>query len=385
MIRLIEAARSWARAQTKHHQKAKRVLLSAESLLGLAQHTLAQGAPRTIRPRPRKLTVAVTAHCNLRCVGCRYGRDFMPGHQLSLPVVGTLLDDAKACGIETVRLYGGEPLLHPELPAMIRHGIGLGLSTYVTTNGLLLDRKIEQLYDSGLRNITIGFYGTGADYDGYVQRDNRYRRLEASIAAVRDRYGSSVSMQLNYLLMRPSCNLGSLDDAWRFAQRYDLEFTTDLIHYSLPYFTDGPNHELQFREEDRAVVVDWVTELARLKSAHPERIRESLLSIYSIPDWLLKGADMHVPCDAYKLIWVGADGTVQLCYAAFKLGNLHERRLHQMLFSDPHRQAARDAFALNCPNCHCEREARIMKHVQSRRRYRAGINSRQSGGGRIVD
>ena len=39
---------------------------------------------------------------------------------------------------------------------------------------------------------------------------------------------------------------------------------------------------------------------------------------------------MQVPCDAHKLIWVGADGTAQLCYAAFKLGNLHQRRLRDI-------------------------------------------------------
>ncbi len=161
----------------------------------------------------------------------------MPGQQLSLETVETLLDDASSAGIETVRLYGGEPLLHPALPKMVRHAVDLGLSTYVTTNGLLLKQKIKPLYDAGLRNITIGFYGTASDYDLYVQRDHRFRLLEESIASVRQRYGSAVSMQLNYLLMRQSCTLEALHSAWDFAQRYDLEFTTDLIHYSLPYFT----------------------------------------------------------------------------------------------------------------------------------------------------
>lgn len=101
------------------------------------------------------MTVAVTAYCNLRCIGRRCGRDFMPGHQLSLETVRTLLDDARPAAIETVRLYGGEPLLHPALPQMVRHAVDLGLSSYVTTKGLLLKQKIRLLYDAGLRNITI--------------------------------------------------------------------------------------------------------------------------------------------------------------------------------------------------------------------------------------
>ena len=106
----------------------------------------------------------------------------MPGHQLPLEKVKELLEDAKTGGIERVRLYGGEPLLHPQLPDMIRYSLSLGLSTHINTNGILLRQKIDQLYQAGLRGMTIGFYGTGGAYDGYVQRSDRFARLENSIA-----------------------------------------------------------------------------------------------------------------------------------------------------------------------------------------------------------
>ena len=225
-----------------------------------------------------------------------------------------LLTDAKEAGIEMVRLYGGEPLLHPELPAMVQHAVSLGLSTYVTTNGLLLKQKIDRLYEAGLRTITVGFYGVGADYDRYVQRDGRYRRLEDSIRFVRERYGSKISIQLNFLLSRLSCNPEALAQAWDFVRRYDLELQIDLVHYSLPYFTLGPEEELQFRPGDRDAIMAFIDSIVKLKMQEPERLKESMLSILSIPSWLLKGPDMAVPCDAHKLIWVGADGTVKLCY-----------------------------------------------------------------------
>ena len=122
-------------------------------------------------------------------------------------------------------------------------------------------------------------------------------------------------------------------------------------------------------EADRPAIEKLVEKLVRLKEAFPERIPESAMSLRSIPDWLLKRRDMRIPCDAYKLIWVGADGTVQLCYVTFKLGNLHERRLRDTLYGPEHQKAAREAFLLECPNCHCERDSRIKKHAASRRRY----------------
>ena len=85
---------------------------------------------------------------------------------------------------------------------------------------------------------------------------------------------------------------------------------------------------------------------------------------------------MRVPCDARKLLWIGADGSVMLCYVTFPLGNLHEKRLRDILYTPNHHQAARDAFALNCPNCHCESAARIEKHGASNRKYSALAKAR---------
>jgi len=53
----------------------------------------------------------------------------------------------------------------------------------------------------------------------------------------------------------------------------------------------------------------------------------------------------------------------------FKLGNLHEKRLKDMLFTPEHLAAARDSFELNCPNCHCAYDTRVLGHAPTRRKY----------------
>lgn len=349
----------------------KRIALGADLRLERARHSVASCVPQVIPARPRHLTVAVTADCNLRCMGCRYGRDFMPAEQLPWPTARALLEDAKAAGFEMVRFYGGEPLLHRDLSKMVAHSIGLGLSTYVTTNGILLEQRIDKLYDAGLRSLTIGFYGTGDAYDGYVQRRNGFARLERGVAAVRRRYGAAVGLRLNWLLRRQSCSIEALHAAYGFAERYAMPIQVDLVHYSLPYFTEGPDRVLQFRPVDRPRVEAVVAELLRLREARPDMFEQTPEVMRSIPDWLLKGPMMRVPCDKYRMIWVGADGTVQMCYVTFRLGNLHQERLRDMLFTSEHRRAARGAFALQCPNCHCGYDSRIRKHAPSLRMYSA--------------
>src|SRR5204862_5169926 len=131
--------------------------------------------------------VTLTANCNLRCIGCRYGRDFMPGAQLSWPLVRGLLDDCKEVGIRSIRLYGGEPLLHKDLTRIVEHSVGLGLNTWMTTNGILLRDRIDDLYKAGLRSISVGYYGTGEEYDS-VHTSGGGRRLPSR--SVRHECGS---------------------------------------------------------------------------------------------------------------------------------------------------------------------------------------------------
>jgi MoaA/NifB/PqqE/SkfB family radical SAM enzyme len=371
-VRIRSSLRKLVGPALKRYPKVWDCVVSMDRHVERARHSLATRLPVLIRPEPRHLEIAVTAHCNLRCIGCRYGREFMPGSQLPLAVVQNLVEDAKDAGFWDVRFYGGEPLLHPELPEMIRCTTALGLGAYVTTNGLLLGDRIETLYEAGLRTVNIGFYGTGSHYDAYVQRPQRFERLERSLAIVRERYGDEIRLRVNWLLMRSSCSTDALGAAWEFARRFDARFQVDLIHYSLPYFTEGPDRMLQFQPKDAPAIDQVVSELLRLKSAEPDRLTQSIEGLRSIPDWLRKGPAMRVPCDSHQMLWVGADGTVQQCYVTYRLGNLHEKRLREMLYTPDHYSYARDSFELGCPNCHCHYDVRVQKHGPSLTKYRNG-------------
>jgi cyclic pyranopterin phosphate synthase len=167
------------------HPGVKNAANLLDTYVDVARHATAAVLPQIIQPDPREIYITLTANCNLRCIGCRYGRDFMPGHQLPLSLVRDLLDDCKAMGINNVRLYGGEPLLHKDLTRIVEHSVGLGLNTWLTTNGILLKEKVDDLYAAGLRTIAVGFYGTGEDYNRYVQRPERYGRMERGVGSSR--------------------------------------------------------------------------------------------------------------------------------------------------------------------------------------------------------
>ena len=368
-MRLHSFPGTCTRAFVNAHPAVKSTARLVKNELQFFLHTAALLFPSLIEPDPTEIYLALTANCNLRCLGCRYGRDFMRGAQLSWETVRGVLDDMSAMKIRNIRLYGGEPLLHPDLSRMVAYANKLGLHCLLSTNGVLLERQFDDLYAAGLRHIAIGIYGTAETYDRYVQRANQYGQLVRGIARARQRGGKDLILGLGWLLMRPSCNLRSLREVWQLANEFQTPICVSLIHYSLPYFSDGPDHSLQFRLEDRPAIEEVVAELLRLKKLRPGLITQSESAIRSIPDWLLLKSKMRIPCDRYKLIWIGADGAVQLCYVTFKLGNLYEKRLADILFNVQHKNAARDAFQLKCPNCHCSFHRRVELYPVSRLRY----------------
>lgn len=362
--RIIRRLRPWLR----RHQGAGQVLRWGEQQIALLRHDLALYAPVLVRPRPRQITIAVTASCNLRCMGCRYGRDFMPGAHLAWEVVRDCLDDAHAAGVATARFYGGEPLLHSDLPRMIEHATRLGMDAYVTTNGTLLADRVEDLHTAGLRWLTIGFYGMGERYDEYTQRPGHFERLRGGLAAARDRFGESLAIQINYVLSRRSCSVTDVRAAWSVAREFDLYMGVDPISHTIPFFRD-PAGTLDFTEEHRAELEAVTAELLRCKQERPNRVPPSVTFLRALPDLLLRDAASRIPCDAYELIWVGADGSVQLCDVHFPLGSLKEQRLRDILFSAAHCKAAVDGFRLRCPTCMCKIDSRIRRHRRSLHLY----------------
>ena len=350
------------------HQNIRRSLVALDDRAAIARHALAQRLPWIIRPSPRQITIAITAACNLRCQGCRYGRDFMVGEHLALPTVLQVLEDARDAGVATARFYGGEPMLHKDLPQMIERTVALGMRPYITSNGTLLEQRIEELYAAGLRTMTIGFYGVGDAYDGYTQRAGHFEKLRRGIEAVRRHCGSSFEIQINFMLSRHSCSMDSLQAAWAFAREYDLFMGVDPVSKTIPFFQD-PSGTLDLTEVHRVELERVTAELVRLKREFPHRIPPSLPFLRALPDLLLKDAAKDIPCDAYELLWVGADGSLQLCDVAFPLGNVKTTRLRELLFTETHCAAARDGFALKCPSCMCKIDSRIRRNGAVRAKY----------------
>ena len=132
------------------------------------------------------MRVSVTDRCNLRCVYC------MPPEGvpcLSHRDILTYDEITRVCrigaglGISRIKLTGGEPLVRrglPDLLGMIREIPGIEQVT-LTTNGILLKDKINELVSNGLDTVNISI--DSPDPDRY-EKITRGGRLEEAFAGL---------------------------------------------------------------------------------------------------------------------------------------------------------------------------------------------------------
>ncbi len=105
------------------------------------------------------LRISVTDVCNFRCIYCMpEDMNFMP--DAALMTFDEILDLTRifvGLGVNKIRVTGGEPLVRPDVPLLIKHLTQFeGLKDIsLTTNGIGLIKQAKPLYDAGLRRINV--------------------------------------------------------------------------------------------------------------------------------------------------------------------------------------------------------------------------------------
>ena len=99
--------------------------------------------PMRLVSHPVLCNYYVTYRCNARCGFCDIWE--RPSPYVTLDNARQNLRDLKRLGVRVVDFTGGEPLLHRQLPALLREAKQLGLITTVTTNALLYPKQAERL------------------------------------------------------------------------------------------------------------------------------------------------------------------------------------------------------------------------------------------------
>lgn len=141
----------------------------------------------------KQLIPAINFHmiksCNMSCKYCFAHFNACTKINLSLSDCKSIIMSIHKKGFEKITFSGGEPLLIPYLPALIRFSKELGLTTMLITNGSLLTDKhlldlygsldwigisIDSLNESTNRKIGRQYNGEVVDYRQLVAKIKNY-------------------------------------------------------------------------------------------------------------------------------------------------------------------------------------------------------------------
>lgn len=174
---------------------------------------------------PLWCTWQVTYRCNFRCGFCQYWRDPMGSRpeqtveqfeegSRRLASLGTML----------VSLAGGEPLLRPDLPDLVR-AVGRWHFPFITTHGGLVTQPLaEELFDAGLWGVSVSIdYADGAKHDKARGVRGGFDRAVGALACFRKarRYKWQ---RVNLLAVLLHDNLDQMEDLIKLAAEHDAYF-----------------------------------------------------------------------------------------------------------------------------------------------------------------
>jgi cyclic pyranopterin phosphate synthase len=175
------------------------------------------------------LRISVTDRCNFRCVYCMpaagmawLARDEVLTFEEIVRLTRILVED---CGVRTIRLTGGEPLVRKgieQLTGMIA-AIDPSIDIAMTTNGILLREKAQALRDAGLRRLNVSLDTLHSDRFRNLARRDALDRVLDGLAAARE--AGFDPIKLNMVVMRGRNDDEILDFA-RLARRegYQVRF-----------------------------------------------------------------------------------------------------------------------------------------------------------------
>jgi MoaA/NifB/PqqE/SkfB family radical SAM enzyme len=115
------------------------------------------------RERPYFAHLAITHRCNLRCRFCHVTEERCD--ELDLDGMKRVIDVLDGMGVAVLSISGGgEPLLRPDVAAIVDHAAGRGMYTKLTSNGTMPLERYRELLQSKLSEIAISVDGVrGSD------------------------------------------------------------------------------------------------------------------------------------------------------------------------------------------------------------------------------
>ena len=148
------------------------------------------------------LRISLTEKCNLRCTYCMPADGVQLTPKNSLMNVDEIFSIAKIFvdhGVNKIRLTGGEPLVRKDFSEILKRLNSLNADLSLTTNGILVDRFIDDFKAYNLRSINVSLDTLQADKFKFITRRDQFLKAYENISLL---VQNGFNIKLNVVLIK---------------------------------------------------------------------------------------------------------------------------------------------------------------------------------------
>jgi cyclic pyranopterin phosphate synthase len=160
------------------------------------------------------LRISLTPKCNLSCIYCHAEGERTPANTMSAAEIAEVLRVASKFNIIHVKFTGGEPLLRDDLEDIIS-SVPENMEASLTTNGILLADRADDLKEAGLSRVNISLDSLNPLTYKRISGSDRLGEVLSGISAALE--AGLTPIKLNMVVLR-GINDSEVDDFLAFVR-----------------------------------------------------------------------------------------------------------------------------------------------------------------------
>ncbi len=298
------------------------------------------------RIRPLSAHLKLTENCQAKCISCDYWKTrWQDG--ISTERAIELINEIDACGIRSLRLTGGEPLLRKDLFEVLGKSNASRLHRIILqTNGLALKKLHKEVNASPITDVAVSIDGLKQTND-VIRGIRGYFDLGMEGLALLRGKRLAISVTLNKLAA------SELDELAELAAEVGAHLEFNILSQSLFFLKDADLDSMWPERSDVHQIGTF------LQGRRPQYEVDYITRYYSREELV------EPPCVlGYLQVFVLSNGDVLTgCYPLPPVGNILHEKLATVLASEAYVRQAEAMMRRECPGCTCGVESSLaMKH-----------------------
>lgn len=268
-----------------------------------------------------------------------------------------IIDDLRDNGIRSIHFTGGEPLLRNDLEDIIAYCSKIGLTSGLTTNGMLLDKnRLEKLVLSGLRSVAISVDALGDEYEKIRGAERSFEKVRGALEAISNiRKTKNIDSYINFTLMKN--NIDVFQKVKNFADSFCIPVHLCLLDKSSSIFdTDDNKDKLWLGSKDDFEKLEGLLEYLKDEMVKdPRSLILNFPSIDYIRNYFKDPRQKKLPCVVSQdRIYIDPYGNLLSgCLSMGSFGNVKNASFKKLQKDEKYIKAKKNMFYKICPGCSC--------------------------------